>query len=335
MTLNRSLKGTTCTDAGTVNCPCPLAETGDCLVCSRLSGRDRCDCSWAGVCIYNEYIQNGSRITDRRKDMSVRIVRKIKYGDDLLVLILQTDKGFAMKASQPGAFVFVNRAGSDAFYNVPLSVMKADISSGEIYLALKVISGKTKLIAEAEENIVIRGVYRSGLAGKGAEAVRRTGIGSAAPAVSASGESVADRWLIITKGVGFAPAVNILRCAEGRKDIEIAVDPEKVGTDIIRDYLEPEIEKYGEKGKLRYISLAETPYPAWCDESTYSRIILLTSDYYIRQLAKVLRIPEEKLVYSNNFNMCCGEGICGACCHTDSSGRVCKMCKCAATDMML
>ena len=26
-----------CADVGTRNCPCPLAETGDCLVCSRLA----------------------------------------------------------------------------------------------------------------------------------------------------------------------------------------------------------------------------------------------------------------------------------------------------------
>ena len=26
-----------CADAGTPGCPCPLSETGDCLVCGRLS----------------------------------------------------------------------------------------------------------------------------------------------------------------------------------------------------------------------------------------------------------------------------------------------------------
>ena len=33
-----------CADIGTDNCPCPLAETGDCLVCGRLAGRGECDC---------------------------------------------------------------------------------------------------------------------------------------------------------------------------------------------------------------------------------------------------------------------------------------------------
>ena len=58
-----------CADVGTANCPCPLAATGDCLVCGRLSGRGECDCSWAGVCIYNEYIQNGSVISHFKKNM--------------------------------------------------------------------------------------------------------------------------------------------------------------------------------------------------------------------------------------------------------------------------
>lgn len=324
MTLNGSVCTGICADAGTVNCPCPLAETGDCLVCSRLSGSDRCDCSWAGVCIYNEYIQNGEKITGRRRDICADIVRKIYYGDDLQVMVLRTDKGFAMRASQPGAFVFVNRKDRESFYNIPLSVMKADAEKGEIYLALKVISGKTKLIAEAEDQLMVRGVYRSGLAGCGAVSL----CGRGCDRTHAPGSSdVPERWLIITKGVGFAPAVNILRCTDSRTHIDMAVDPEKTGTDIIRDYLEPEIEKYGERGRLRYISLADSPYMVEYDESLYSRMILLVSDYYIRRLTETMHIPAEKLVHSNNFSMCCGEGICGACCMTDSSGRTWKMCK--------
>lgn len=325
MTLNGSVCTGICADAGTVNCPCPLAETGDCLVCSRLAGKEKCDCSWAGVCIYNEYIQNGKRITGRRRDICADIVRKIRYGDDLQVLVLRTDKGFAMRASQPGAFVFVNRTDRESFYNIPLSVMKADAEKGEIYLALKVISGKTKLISEAEDQLMVRGVYRSGLAGSGAVSLCGAGCGR----THAQGSSdMPERWLIITKGVGFAPAVNILRCTDSRTHIDMVVDPEKTGTDIIRDYLEPEIERYGDRGSLRYISIADSPYMVEYDESLYSRIILLMSDYYISHLTRTMHIPAEKLVHSNNFSMCCGEGICGACCMTDSSGRTWKMCKC-------
>ena len=51
-----------CIDVGSENCPCYLALTGDCLICSRLQGKDYCGCNWAGVCVYNEFIQGNKFI---------------------------------------------------------------------------------------------------------------------------------------------------------------------------------------------------------------------------------------------------------------------------------
>ena len=60
----------------------------------------------------------------------------------------------------------------------------------------------------------------------------------------------------------------------------------------------------------------------------YQNVFVLASDYYIGAIKDALNIPEEKLIYSNNFHMCCGEGICGACSHVDKNGNISKMCKC-------
>ena len=68
-----------CVDVGTVNCPCALAATGDCLICSRLAGSDKCDCSWSGVCVYNEFIQNDSILRDTRQNIKMPIRRKKYY----------------------------------------------------------------------------------------------------------------------------------------------------------------------------------------------------------------------------------------------------------------
>ena len=95
-----------CVDAGTANCPCPLAETGDCLICSRLSGEDKCDCCWCGLCIYNEFVQNDKKILNVRAGKKCRIAEKKWYGDDLLMLVLDVPIGLALKASVPGSFVF-------------------------------------------------------------------------------------------------------------------------------------------------------------------------------------------------------------------------------------
>ena len=91
-----------CADAGTVNCPCPLAETGDCLRCSRLAGCQKCDCNWAGLCIYNEFIQNDGKVRNRRNDIDVEIVSKTWYSTDLLVLVLKVPRGLALSATMPG-----------------------------------------------------------------------------------------------------------------------------------------------------------------------------------------------------------------------------------------
>ena len=46
-----------CVDAGSENCPCDLAVTGDCLTCSRLLGKDVCDCDWKGSVFKRIYLQ--------------------------------------------------------------------------------------------------------------------------------------------------------------------------------------------------------------------------------------------------------------------------------------
>lgn len=329
-----------CTDVGTDNCPCPLAETGDCLICSRLAGREECDCRWAGVCIYNEYIQNGKQIRGRREDVPVAILKKIWYGSDLLVAVLQVSKGFALKASQPGSFVFANPEGKSGFSNVPVSVMKTDPEKGHLFLALKIISAKTKAVAEEEKRLMLRGVYRNGLLGGGLEGLRDD---------LRSSESGADRkrWLIITKGIGFAPAVNLMRSAKGRVKTDFIIDTDKICAEIIMDHLQSEVPDGADEMTFRKGSLQEMTenlrterakgrnalLAGSCNVDEYDRIIILASDYYISTLSEHMAIPSHKLVFCNNFRMCCGEGICGACSHIDREGNVNKMCKCRSADV--
>lgn len=305
-----------CADAGTSNCPCVLAETGDCLVCSRLAGEKSCDCCWTGVCVYNEYIQNDRVVRGRRTNITVPVLKKIRYGSDLMVMVLRVSKGFALQAMEPGSFVFVNSPSESDFFNMPVSVMKVDVENERLYIALKVISGKTKKVADASELLQLRGVYRSGLLGKGAEYLQddRKKDGS---------------WLLITKGIGFAPAVNLIEWAGGRVNIDMMVDMEKITEEMVEDCLRDCIESAGGRLNIRRSSLQDqmntfTPEKA----ADYDRIIILASDYYIRTIAERMEVPAHKLVFCNNFRMCCGEGICGACSHVDTQGRVSKMCKC-------
>lgn len=328
-----------CADVGTANCPCILASTGDCLVCSRLSGRDECDCRWSGVCIYNEYIQNGSIVREKRENRCAEILKRTWYGSDLLVIVFKVPKGFALRASRPGSFIFVNPVGSSEFSNVPVSVMKADADNGRISIAIKIISGKTKAVAEEKTRLNVRGVYGNGLLGKGLpgllEDIKDAGV---------SKEN--KKWLIITKGIGFAPAVNLIDNVRDHIKIDIITDTEKVNEEIIEDYLKSELAGHSsveifsaslqsmteklvsERARGRYCTLGGR-YNA----DMYDRVILMTSDYYIKTLAENMEVPDHKLVFCNNFKMCCGEGICGACGHIDCKGNVNKMCKCRNVDV--
>lgn len=366
-----------CADVGTRNCPCPLAETGDCLVCSRLSGARECSCRWAGVCVYNEYMQNGSMVRTRRKGRSTEILQRLWQGDDLLMLQLRVSRGFALEASRPGSFLFLKPPGAPEMTSVPVSVMAADVEHESLWVILKIISAKTKALAVCEDFLEMRGIYRSGLLGKGAPGMLD---------LHDPGNSVRKRWLILTKGVGFAPAVNLIRWTAGRIDIHVIADPEKVGDDVIRRQFRAwQPEAYRNEGgrfRLEFQSLAkllEQPAAAspvqqtdstaaaphmtgsiaaappaaaphttgshdpdlnalYLQQTDYDRIFLFTSDYYIKRLSAVMKIPPEKLVFCNNFHLCCGEGICGACGHVDADGNLRKMCKCrefSALDLLL
>lgn len=267
--------------------------------------------------------------------------------------------------------------------SVPVSVMAADVEHESLWVILKIISAKTKALAACEEFLEMRGIYRSGLLGKGVAGMLD---------LHDPGISVRKRWLILTKGVGFAPAVNLIRWAAGRIDIHVIADPEKVGDDVIRQQFRawrPEGHRSeGGRFRLEFQSLAKLleqtdstaaapPAAAlhtssshdpdlnapclqqtdsittalhtsgshdpdlnapYLQQTDYDRIFLLASDYYIKRLSAVMKIPPEKLVFCNNFHLCCGEGICGACGHVDAEGNLRKMCKCrefSALDLLL
>lgn len=384
-----------CADAGTASCPCPLAETGDCLLCSRLAGKDKCDCSWCGLCIYNEFIQNDKVIRNVRNSHKAAVLRKIWYTPELLVLVLGVDKSLALNATSPGSFVFLNGVGTSddsggcngcvdkEFFSVPVSVMKSDVQKGQLFLALRVISAKTKRIAETEDYVFLRGVYRNGLLGGEISKPESAGMPSACKNSGLEGKNgifKREKWLIFTKGVGISPAINLISGFHGEKDVDMVIDTEKITESFVQEALSmcigdnddvniafasladvvagetgderganatgnKSVINLGNKGRKfnsekdeknlkseklsLYLRIGGKAY----DVESYDRIAILASDYYIAKLAEKFKIPPDKLIFSNNFRMCCGEGICGACSHTDASGNTYKMCKCRQADV--
>lgn len=320
-----------CIDSGTENCPCYLAVTGDCLLCSRLQGKDYCDCLWKGVCIYNEFIQNHEKANNVRKDFSAKIMDKKRYLEDLCAITLDVGRGFALKASVPGSYVFLKGSEQESYYHTPISVMKADIEKGCITVLVKSISAKTKALCMTEDKMTVRGVYRGGL----------KGINKITGKFSRLNPQC--KLLIITKGAGFAPAVNFLDwCALSHAEVDMIIDTDKICEQIVQDYLKPYPNLNVTFQSLQSL-ISDTSFTAKVQTEKYHGILVLASDYYIGELEKTVqrcsdvfgKMTEDcpytpEYICSNNSNICCGEGICGACSRTDAEGRVHKCCKCVS-----
>ena len=65
-----------CIDAGSEFCPCHLAESGECILCSQLQGSHFCDClNWKGVFIKN-FIIMVIKLRSKEKLILARYVKK-------------------------------------------------------------------------------------------------------------------------------------------------------------------------------------------------------------------------------------------------------------------
>jgi NAD(P)H-flavin reductase len=302
-----------CIDAGSENCPCYLAVTGDCLVCSRLQGKDYCNCNWHGVCIYNEFMQGNRKVNNPRKDFEARIAERKFYKEDLVVFTLDVGKGFAMKAGRPGSYLFVKGSGAISYYDIPISVMKADVEKGQIHLAIKIISTKTKALLSEENKLALRGPYRNGV----------HGISSI---MKKKGRNF--RTLVIAKGIGIAPGILASGEFQQKGSVDMIVDTEKISEALIDDYLG------SANGMIRYMSLTEKSSGRQLSDimkkNQYDNVILLVSDHYIDTIGRMIKktLPAADLAVSNNFHICCGEGLCGSCSIDTSGGDTVKMCKC-------
>lgn len=298
------MKNKQCIDAGREGCPCALAEYGKCLICGRLSGGSCQDCSWQGTCIYTLFQQNGRQKIDVRRERRLAVHTVRRYSESFCVFLLEADRGFCQKAQTAGAYVFARAEGADPWYDMPVSVLKAEPEKGLIHLGVCGSGPKSGALLQAETAVVVRGIYYNGLCGLGSLDDRTC---------SAS---------VFARGIAIAPLRNLLdgggRYRRWLKNAQLYVDTEKVGMDFLRDY-------FGDlpAGSLHVRSFAEEG--AGCGEAEVcGNVFALTSPYYAEQIEEA---AEHAVVRPNNANLCCGEGICGACTCDDKNGKTVHRCK--------
>lgn len=315
-----------CADAATENCPCVLAETSDCLICSRLQKKQECSCEWSGVCVYNEFIQNNRKRALMRTGKSFTI-SDIKTTSDSSFIIMEIacGRGFALSCMSPGTHVFIRPEGYEGYYDTPLSLLRTDHVKGLITLCFRVISSKTKVLAEYRtgSRVVIRGPYRNGIKG-----LPR----------SLSGKKI----MIAASGAGVIPAVAAAGLLSARNDIEINVhEPGRSEHEIIDRYLDVcagiDVRYFNSKDNDindTSVSSVKSPYIN-LQNSNFDAYIILGSSIFVNMLAESIRkyIDNDNskiqnknaiIAVSNNSIMSCGEGICGACAPGSKHAGGCK-----------
>ena len=307
-----------CIDNGQEGCPCVLAESGDCLVCSRVpGGRGTCDnCNWQGTCVYMLYEQNGCRVIQERQNRELPIDRIRSYGPNLKVFVLEADKGYCQKAQRPGAFVFVKSADDQDWFGAPISVLKAEPDRNRLHLAVCACGPKTSRILQRTENLHVRGIYYNALAGQNSLLMDP------------------EETFVFAKGVALAPLRNYLDSGKSSRrllqNLRAIVDIEKVGMDFFLDYFGDlpvgavQIRDFAREGLC---AIEEQRHlQEQCLARSRVNVLALTSPYYVQRVREIVG-KDKGILRPTEGNMCCGEGICGACTQTNAQGQIIRNCK--------
>lgn len=305
-----------CIDCGSEFCPCHLSETGDCIICSQLKGKEFCDCiNWKGVCIYQEFIQNRGKAKPGRKNFQCKILKKEEPEKDLVVYTFNAPRNLVNQLVYPGSVVFVRDPQTDYYYDTPISVMEALTDENKLKLAIEIKGIKTKSLCKLKEgeDMLIKGPFWNGVLGLKNLYKAKDGVS-----------------ILIIRGIGVAPAIPVLRklYSQGNRVITI-VDKKPYKNLVFKEYFDicnSEIiqcstleggELSGElKDLINSIVEIEKVNLIHCDGP----------DILIYKLIEYLD-PALKISSCNNAKMCCGEGVCGTCSSRYKGHVVKKLCK--------
>lgn len=300
-----------CIDIGSDYCPCYLAETNDCITCSILQGENFCDCNWRGICVYNQYVYNGNTKKNARKHFTCNILDKMQIDENSYILKLDISKTLARQLKEPGAYVFLRGENLPQYFDLPMSVMDVNEIEGHLYVAYQVYGSKTKRLNTSSETIMVRGPYWNGAYGlKNLKTVKNSNI------------------LIIARGIAQAPAVLVIKkLLKHNNKITLILDKGSTNKIFIEDYIK------GLDIKIIEEDIKSIKGDLLIKDILINNDIKLLysggSDIIHHLLIKILDEIKVNplLVATNNNEICCGEGVCGACSTYLQDGKAVKACK--------
>lgn len=308
-----------CIDAGTEYCPCKLAEAGECILCSQLHEKCFCDCvNWKGVCIYQEFFNNGCKAKEGRKIYNCNVIETNKIGDSLFHIVFIAPHKLSLDLVHPGSYIFI-RTDENPYFDVPISVLESNIDTDEISLLIEIRGIKTKKILDlkAGEEIIIRGPYWNGAFGlKNIESTKKSNV------------------LVLSRGIGVAPMIPVIRSLKNSSNnISLIIDKSPYSEIPITEYIEKYLDFWTEEDLIIGGKIPESSKDIIKEIIKRQNIELIYSagaDILIYNLIDFLNEIDRndiKLSCCNNSKMCCGEGICGSCTARFKGHKVKRLCK--------
>ena len=309
-----------CIDSGTEFCPCKLAESGECIVCSQLQGGCFCDClNWNGVCIYHEFIDNGSKAKEGRKTYNCLVKETKFYEKDVLLIKFEVPHKLAIDLVKPGSFIFIRSNKDNVYFDVPISVMESDIETDVVSIMIEIRGVKTKNLLEIKEgeNITIRGPYWNGVFG-----------------LNNLNSQANNNVLVLARGIGMAPMIPVIRkLSLNNNNINLILDNTPYKDNYVKEYLDEynvgiTKEILIDKGNLS--DEAKVIIKNLINEKDIKYIHIAGADILTVKMIEYLNSLDRKdikLSCCNNIKMCCGEGVCGSCTVRFAGHRVKRFCK--------
>ncbi|SHH06601.1 sulfide/dihydroorotate dehydrogenase-like FAD/NAD-binding protein [Tepidibacter thalassicus] len=288
------MKSNVCVDAGSIYCPCHLAETKDCIVCSHLGGDEFCDCNWQGVCIYQNFIKNNERINELRKDVLCNIKSKIEIRENIYLLEIEIPKGLATELIHPGSYILLRGENrKEEKFNSPISVMSVNLDDNILSIIIEGIGPKTKDLLK-NKKIYIKGPYANGIFGlKYLKKIRDKKV------------------ILVTRGLSAVTLINVCnQLLKNNNELEIFID--KNGKRIL--IVEKMLKNYNVK-----INCIDFNKELFLIKENLKKEVGLVfsagSNFFNKNIMNLVDEVDKNipLAITNNNLICCGEGICGAC----------------------
>lgn len=296
-----------------------MAESGECILCSQLHGSCFCDCiNWKGVCIYQEFHDNGNKAKAGRKTYSCEVSESIIYENELLLIKFKAPHKLAIDLAKPGSFIFV-RSEENVYFDVPISILESDIETNIISIMVEVRGIKTKKLLDlkAGQNITIRGPYWNGVFGL--KNIRKQKNNHA---------------IVLARGIGMAPVIPVIsKLVQQGNKVTVILDRRPYQDIYVSEWLDkidiiPQEMNLIDKGELS--PEAKVAIKSLIKYNNISLIHTAGADILTYKLIEFLNELERNdidLSCCNNFKMCCGEGVCGSCTARFSGQRVKRFCK--------